>query len=78
MLHDVPPPPATARAWAWTVWPHLMSGSKMQAFSPDDRPRRCRDSRTGQQLSGRSAMPPGARARCTTAGSALRSPPARL
>jgi hypothetical protein len=25
-----------ARAWAWTVWPHLMSGSKMKAFSADD------------------------------------------
>lgn len=25
-----------ARAWAWTVWPHLMSGSKMTAFSADD------------------------------------------
>jgi hypothetical protein len=26
-----------ARAWAWTVWPHLMSGSKMKAFSPTTR-----------------------------------------
>ncbi|WP_049803326.1 hypothetical protein [Pseudonocardia dioxanivorans] len=25
-----------ASAWAWTVWPHLMSGSKMKAFSADD------------------------------------------
>jgi hypothetical protein len=25
-----------ARAWAWTVWPHLVSGSKMKAFSADD------------------------------------------
>jgi hypothetical protein len=25
-----------ARAWAWAVWPHLMSGSKMKAFSVDD------------------------------------------
>lgn len=25
-----------ARAWAWTVWPHLMSGSKLKAFSADD------------------------------------------
>jgi len=25
-----------ARAWASTVWPHLMSGSKMKAFSADD------------------------------------------
>jgi hypothetical protein len=25
-----------ARAWAWTVWPHLVSGSKMKAFSDDD------------------------------------------
>jgi hypothetical protein len=25
-----------ARAWAWTVWPHLMTGSKMKAFSADD------------------------------------------
>ncbi len=25
-----------ARAWAWTVWPHLVSGSKMKAFSTDD------------------------------------------
>ncbi|MFC4535297.1 sigma-70 family RNA polymerase sigma factor [Sphaerisporangium dianthi] len=25
-----------ARAWAWAVWPHLMSGSKMKAFSTDD------------------------------------------
>ena len=25
-----------ARAWAWTVWPHLMSGSPMNAFSKDD------------------------------------------
>lgn len=25
-----------ARAWAWTVWPHLVSGSKMKAFSGDD------------------------------------------
>jgi hypothetical protein len=25
-----------ARAWAWTMWPHLMSGSKMKAFSADD------------------------------------------
>ncbi|MFZ2174761.1 MAG: sigma-70 family RNA polymerase sigma factor [Rhodococcus sp. (in: high G+C Gram-positive bacteria)] len=24
------------RAWAWTVWPHLESGSKMKAFSADD------------------------------------------
>lgn len=24
------------RAWAWTVWPHLVSGSKMRAFSADD------------------------------------------
>ncbi|MFD9701274.1 hypothetical protein [Lentzea sp. NPDC059081] len=24
-----------ARAWAWTVWPHLVSGSKMEAFSAD-------------------------------------------
>ena len=25
-----------ARAWAWTVWPHLVSGSPMKAFSEDD------------------------------------------
>lgn len=25
-----------ARAWAWTVWPHLISGSTMKAFSTDD------------------------------------------
>jgi hypothetical protein len=25
-----------ARAWAWVVWPHLMSGSKMEAFSTND------------------------------------------
>jgi hypothetical protein len=25
-----------ARAWAWTVWPHLMSGSKMKPFSAED------------------------------------------
>ncbi|WP_205856341.1 hypothetical protein [Phytoactinopolyspora endophytica] len=25
-----------ARAWAWTVWPHLMPGSKMKGFSADD------------------------------------------
>lgn len=25
-----------SRAWAWTVWRHLESGSKMQAFSRDD------------------------------------------
>jgi hypothetical protein len=25
-----------ARAWAWTVWPHLISGSPMRAFSEDD------------------------------------------
>ncbi|GLZ30907.1 hypothetical protein Lesp02_30960 [Lentzea sp. NBRC 105346] len=25
-----------ARAWAWTVWPHLVSGSKMKVFSADD------------------------------------------
>ena len=25
-----------ARAWAWTVWLHLMSGSKMKAFTADD------------------------------------------
>jgi hypothetical protein len=25
-----------ARAWAWTVWPHLISGSPMKAFSKDD------------------------------------------
>jgi hypothetical protein len=25
-----------ARAWAWVVWPHLISGSKMAAFSADD------------------------------------------
>lgn len=25
-----------ARAWAWAVWPHLMSGSKIKAFSADD------------------------------------------
>lgn len=25
-----------ARAWAWTVWPQLVSGSKMKAFSTDD------------------------------------------
>lgn len=25
-----------ARAWAWTVWPHLVSGSKMKAFSVND------------------------------------------
>lgn len=25
-----------ARAWAWTVWPHLVSGSKMKAFSAND------------------------------------------
>jgi hypothetical protein len=25
-----------ARAWAWTVWPHLISGSKMKAFSDND------------------------------------------
>lgn len=24
------------RAWAWMVWPHLVSGSKMMAFSRDD------------------------------------------
>lgn len=24
------------RAWAWTVWPHLVSGSKMNAFSDRD------------------------------------------
>lgn len=25
-----------SRAWAWVVWPHLISGSKMSAFSADD------------------------------------------
>lgn len=25
-----------ARAWAWLVWPHLISGSKMKAFSDND------------------------------------------
>jgi len=25
-----------ARAWAWIVWPYLMSGSQMKAFSADD------------------------------------------
>ena len=25
-----------AKAWAWTVWPHLNSGSRLSAFSKDD------------------------------------------
>lgn len=25
-----------ARAWAWTVWPHVMSGSRVRAFSAND------------------------------------------
>lgn len=25
-----------SRAWAWTVWPHLNSGSRLRAFSEDD------------------------------------------
>lgn len=25
-----------ANAWAWTVWPHLNSGSRLSAFSPND------------------------------------------
>jgi hypothetical protein len=25
-----------ARAWAWAVWPHLVSGSRLSAFSGDD------------------------------------------
>jgi hypothetical protein len=29
-------PDRLQRAWAWTVWPHLVSGSGLSAFSGDD------------------------------------------
>ena len=29
-------PARLGRAWAWAVWPHLVSGSQLSAFSGDD------------------------------------------